>query len=61
MGKWVTKCPVNILAHEPLECQENKTLQPKGMYTMDEEKGVGLLSGPLSAFLSRGEGVEPPI
>ena len=48
IGKWVTKCSVIILAHEPLECQENKTyVQPKGMYTMDEEKGVDLLSGPL--------------
>jgi len=31
------------------------------MYTMDEEKGVGLLSGPLLAFLGREEGGGPPL
>jgi len=30
MGKWVTKCSVNILAPVPVKCQENKTYSPRG-------------------------------
>ena len=47
MGKWVTKCSVNILAPWTPGVSRKQSLQPNGMYTVDEEKGVGLLSGPL--------------
>ncbi len=38
---------------------ETTTPQPKGMYTVDEEKGAGPLSGPLQAFLGREEEIGP--
>ena len=47
MGKWVTKCSVNILVPWTPGVSRKQNLQPKGMNTADEEKGVGLLSGPL--------------
>ena len=43
----MTKCSVNILAPWTPGVSRKQNLQPKGMYTVDEEKGVGLLSGPL--------------
>ena len=61
MGKWVTKCSVNILAPWTPGVSRKQNLQPKGMYTVDEEKGVGLLPGPLWTFLGREEGVGPPL
>ena len=47
MGKRVTKCSVNIMAAWTPRVSTKENLQPKGMYTVAEEKGVGPLSGPL--------------